>query len=192
MAQDFAKQSDEALAKRVQAGEQEVFGELVKRYEAKMLRYAAHFLIKHPDTEDAVQEVFLKAYRNLRAFDASRTFAPWLYRVAHNEFVNRGKRRARDFLDFVDFDAFFPHPFAKERSDTIFQDDEFRSMMRQCLDDLPVKYREVLVLSYLEGLDYRAISEVLRIPVSTVGVRILRGKSALKTVCERRGAHELL
>jgi len=64
--------SDEKIAEKVQSGEIELFGVLAQRYEDKMLRYAKKFLFGYDDAEDLVQEVFLKAFVNIRSFDVSR------------------------------------------------------------------------------------------------------------------------
>ena len=64
--------TDEEIARMVQSGETEYFGILIERYEAKMLRYAKRFLFHHEDSKDLAQDVFLKAYTNIKSFDVSR------------------------------------------------------------------------------------------------------------------------
>ena len=86
--QNTAKISDEKIAARVQEDEIEAFGILVERYEVKMLRYGKKFLTQYEDIEDAVQDVFIKAYTNIQSFNTSMSFSPWLYRIAHNTFIN--------------------------------------------------------------------------------------------------------
>ena len=88
MLQTFNHLADEELARGVQQGNLYLFGLLVERYEHKMMRYARRFLFGYHDAEDMVQEVFIKAYTNIRSFDSTRRFSPWLYRIAHNEFLN--------------------------------------------------------------------------------------------------------
>ena len=80
--------NDENLVELVQKGDIEMFGSLVERYEQKMLRYAGRFLFDHDNAQDAVQEVFIKAYTNIASFDLTKRFSPWLYRIAHNYFIN--------------------------------------------------------------------------------------------------------
>ncbi len=181
MDEQVYKLSDEALVKQVQNGETELFAEIIRRYEAKMLRYAYRFLLKN-DAEDEVQEVFLKAYQNIQSFNPDLKFSSWLYRIAHNQFVNLIRKQSRSPLSFFDFDTLFPHPVAPQRTEREVEIKQIRQQLKSCLDRLDVKYREVLVLSYLEELSYKEISDVLKIPVATVGVRIARGKQALKKV----------
>lgn len=174
--------TDESLAALVSQGDLGAFDLLLERYQAKILRYGHKFLLGRPDIEDVTQEIFLKAYRYIKSFDPARKFAPWLYRIAHNEFINLGKKRQSERLDFFDFDAFFPHPAAPETAERATDENQIKAMLDECLNQLPTKYREPLVLFYLEGLDYRGIAEVLRIPPSAVGVRLLRAKAKLKAV----------
>ena len=171
--------SDEQLASQVQKGDTQAFGVLVERYQAKMLRYARKFLLAD-SSEDAVQEVFIKVYQNINSFDTGQRFSPWIYRIAHNEFINHLKKSGREQLSFFDPDTFFPHPIAKETAEGATERNEAKKTVIAGLDKLDIKYREALVLFYLEELSYKEISDVLKIPVATVGVRIKRAKEALK------------
>ncbi len=174
------EQTDEMLARAVQEGDKEAFGVLVERFEAKMLRYASKFLFDLFSAEDVVQEVFIKAYVNIKSFDAGKRFSPWLYRIAHNEFINALKRKGREPLPFFDPDELFPHPVSTETADRALLEEELKTVTDGHLRSLGPKYREPIVLLYYEGLDYKEIAEVLQIPISTVGVRIKRAKESLK------------
>jgi len=88
----MTEETDEAIALRVQGGDGEVFGELIERYQAKLSRYARKFLLDPDDAADIVQDIFIKSYQNIQSFDATRRFSPWIYRIAHNEFVNALKK----------------------------------------------------------------------------------------------------
>jgi len=179
--------TDEELAAAVQSGDTASFGTLMERYEPKLLRYARKFLAGVEDCEDLVQEAFIKAYVNIRAFDPARRFSPWIYRIAHNEFVNAIKKKWRDRIITFDVDELFPHPVAKKTADADVRTAEMRSLLERGLGRIGPKYREPLVLYYLEELEYREIAEILHIPVSTVGVRLKRGRDALKKVLAKDG-----
>ena len=84
----MTEQTDEQIAQAVQKGDSSAFGLLVERYEPKLLRYAKKFLFDYEDGKDIVQEVFIKAYSNIQSFDSGRSFSSWIYRIAHNEFIN--------------------------------------------------------------------------------------------------------
>lgn len=179
---ETTNKTDEELALLVQQGNADAFGILVERFEAKMLRYARKFLFGIHDAEDLTQEVFIKAYINIRSFDTSRKFSSWLYRIAHNEFINKLKKNERQPLSFFDPDTLWPQLVAKETSDREVNITDMRQILDRGLGQIDSKYREVLVLYYYEEMEYKEISEVLRIPTSTVGVRLNRGKKQLQTL----------
>ncbi len=175
---------DEEIAAEVQKGDIDAFQLLVERYEQKMGRYARRFLFDSDEAKDLVQEVFIKSYVNINGFDTDRRFSPWLYRIAHNEFVNALKKKKKDRanISLFDLDVLLPSIklTAKETADEGFNRHELKKMLESSLDRIPQKYREPLVLYYFEEMDYKEIADVLRIPVSTVGVRLQRGKVMLR------------
>lgn len=182
-AQNLTELSDEALVVLAQQGDKDAFGTLARRYEPKLLRYAGR-LTSSGDIEaaDVVQDALIKAYVNLRSFDAERRFSPWLYRIVHNELINTVRHRARELLDFYDFDNLFP---VAAKDDLVKETDRamLREEMEKCLAKLPANYREPLVLFAYEGMTYQEISDILHLPPVTVGVRINRGRNKLKELC---------
>lgn len=173
-----AEPTDEALVERVQAGDIEAFGVLVERYERKLKRYGAKFLAAE-DVTDLVQEAFMRAFRNIQGFHPGARFSPWMYRIAHNEFVSALRKRARMPVLSVDFDTFVSHPVYDDPAPREREQRDLRAMIDAGLAQLSPKYREALVLFYLEGLSYREIADVLHVPVSTVGIRLKRAREAL-------------
>lgn len=172
--------TDEEIVVEIKNGDIEKFGILVNRYIDKLKRYARKFIQDKIDIEDLVQDVFIKTFENIQSFDESRKFSSWIYRIAHNEFVNQIKRKITQKLIPIDFDTFFPHPEAPERADKDIEQFFTISILEKYLYQLDSKYREVLVLYFYEEMDYKEIGEILSIPVSTVGVRIIRAKEKLK------------
>lgn len=174
--------TDEDLARRVQQGDADAFGTLVERYDAKLKRYGSRFLASQEDVTDLVQDAFIRAYQNIQSFDASMRFSPWIYRIAHNEFVSALRKRSRAPVIAVDFDAMVSHPAYDDPAPREREQREMRALIERGLGKIGPKYREVLVLYYLEDLSYREIADVLQVPVSTVGIRLKRGKEALAAV----------
>lgn len=177
--------TDEEIAAMVQLGDLESFSFLVERYEGKLKRYARKFLANPEDINDTAQEIFIKAYVNIKSFDTDKRFSPWIYRIAHNELVNMLKKKEKNPLPFFDADTLFPHPISKEETDRKTQSDEIKKVLDKCLNQIPFKYKEPLLLFYMEELSYNEIAEVMRVPVSTVGVRLKRGKRMLKNFCDK-------
>ncbi len=185
----MAELSDETVAKAVQSGEIEAFGELIIRYEAKLKRYARKFLNVQYEVDDLVQDVFIKTYTNIQSFDTEKRFSPWIYRIAHNTFVNELKRKERTGFGFFDTDTILPLLPAKETSDSESLQAELSKEMNECLDQLPHKYREVIILHYFETQSYLEISDILQIPVTTVGVRMMRAREKLKELYQAKETH---
>lgn len=184
------QQKDEEVAKRVQQGDANGFGILIDRYEPKLRRYARKFLFDREDADDLLQDVFIKVYTNIKSFDLKRSFSPWIYRIAHNEFVNALKKRMADKIIPFDFDLLFPHPIAKETADELANHSETRTMLNKYLSKIDAKYREPLVLYYFEELDYKEITEIMQLPQATVGVRLKRGRQLLKGLIEKNQTNE--
>jgi len=178
---------DEEIAKKVQLGDIEPFELLVQRYQAKLTRYGRKFLSDPRDIEEIVQEVFIKSYINIKSFDLSKKFSSWIYRIAHNEFVNKIKKKKRNPLSYFDLDVLIPYFISKETPDREVDKKEVQELINKCLNKLNSKYREPIVLYYFEDLSYKEISDILRIPLSTVGVRIKRAKKIMKSFYQKYG-----
>jgi len=183
----MAKKTDEEIAAAVQSGDLESFSILVGRYESKIKRYARKFLAGSEDIDDVAQDIFIKSYTNIKSFDSERKFSSWIYRIAHNELVNLLKKKERKPLLFFDPDTLFPHPVSDDSADSFTEESELRHVFNKCFDKIPAKYRESLMLYYFEHLSYKEISDIIRIPVSTVGIRLKRGKKLLKSICKNLG-----
>lgn len=177
---NFDNLTDEEVVLSIKNGNTTNFEILMNRYSDKLKRYARKFLLDKTDRDDLLQDVFIKTYQNLESFDDTRKFSPWIYRIAHNEFINKVKKKLKEKLIPIDFDIFFPHPEAKEKTDKSMDTFLTEKIIEKYLNVLDTKYREVLVLYFYEEMDYKDISEVLSIPVSTVGVRLNRAKDKLK------------
>ncbi len=172
---------DEQLARAVQQGDKNAFVELYRRYQPKILGYGRRFLYRYEDIEDAAQEVFIKAYSNLQGYNANRKFSSWIYRVAHNTFIDIIRKKGREPLSILDFDTFINLPVREKMSTEekiAFKMDLAKAEER--IARLPAKYREVFVLYYYEEKNYQEIAEILHIPTSTIGVRLLRARTLLK------------
>lgn len=181
--------SDEEIAGFVQKGDTEQFGILVERYEPKLLRYTQKFLRDGEDRTDIVQDIFIKAYVNIQSFDSSQRFSPWIYRIAHNEAINFLKKKKPESFSLFDVDVLFPHPVAEEKADTEAEREILKKMIDETLDDIDTKYREILLLYFYEDMSYKDIAQILRIPVSSVGVRIQRAKKQVEAKVGNKYIH---
>ena len=171
--------------------DQKYYLHLMRRYEARILRYVLRLSsLSKDDAEDVAQEVFIKAYINLRDFDVGLKFSSWLYRIAHNETVNHF-RRAKSRPQTVDLDVQDENLIDRLASDPELQLSIDRrtdaGLVRDVLDGLDPKYREVLMLRFLEEKDYREISDILQKPMGTVATLINRAKAAFRQEVAQKG-----
>jgi len=175
---DTADLSDEQLASAVREQDKELYGEIIGRYQSKLSHYLRKFIQNPEELEDVLQEVFIKAYRNLYGFNAKRKFSSWIYRIAHNEAVNHLKRNSRRVfsLDEMEYKAIDEKIDIQGGIDSGLE----RERIEGGLASLKEKYREPLILYFLEEKSYEEISDILRLPRNTVGVLIMRGKKMLK------------
>ena len=160
--QSQAEAPDEKLIALIQDGESQSFAILVERYRAKSLRVAYGILHNRADAEDAVQEAFIRIYRNIGRFRDISRFKSWLYKVVINESLRLLKAR-RTGPDEMDAE------YAPACEDV---DAEQVMLVRQCLAALPKKLRVVLALRGVDELDYAEIALILSIPVGTVRSRL--------------------
>ena len=177
--------NDESIITEIISGNVELYGELMSRYEQKLIRYVTYLARDQVFASDIVQDTFIKAYQNLQGFDKKYKFSSWIYRIAHNETMNAIKRE-KHINRSIDVDEMEEIHY---ESNVIADIDRkiLNTNLQACLDGLDNKYREILMLQYYENMKYSEIADILRIPVSTVGVRSNRAKLKLKQICQAKG-----
>ncbi|MBN1168532.1 RNA polymerase sigma factor [Candidatus Woesebacteria bacterium] len=174
------KIKDEEIIEIVRSEDKEAYSEIIKRYEKKLLRYANYLVKDEHDAADIVQESFIKAYVKIKSFNKRKSFSSWIYRIVHNEAMNLVKREKRK----VKIDEKMEFDSGVDIEEDLIRK-ELKLDTRNYLDQIPVKYCEPLSLFYLEDKSYEQISDILRIPVGTVGTRINRAKKILQKICQK-------
>lgn len=174
---------DNSLIGLVKSGQVEVYNEIVERYEKKLFSYIYRLVGNKEEAEDILQNVFVKAYRNIKSFDMGRKFSSWIYRIAHNEAINFLKRRnKRKFISWEDIVT------SKDKIETKSEErspidlwirEESRLEVQKALGQLPEKYQKVLMLRYFSDKSYAQIGRIIKSPVNTVGTLINRAKKKL-------------
>ncbi len=180
--------TDEEIALFVQKGKKDHFELIIIRYTDKLNRYLSKFLSNNEDKEDILQDVFVKCFVNINNFDTDQKFSPWIYRIAHNEAINLIKKNSNRPFSFDIFDEAlsFAHPKAKEDSESDSEKILIKKYLDSILEDIDTKYKEIIVLYFYEDFSYKDISDILKIPISLVGVRIQRGKKEIKKILEEK------
>ena len=173
--------SDEYLVEVVRSEDKQKYALLVRRYQDKLVRYVTMLVGNEDWAYDAVQNTFIKAYQNLHGFNTKKKFSSWIYRIAHNEAINIAKKHKKEvFLDDKVWERQFQD---KDNLEAELIIKENKTQVNQCLSDLPFKYREPLILYFIDERSYEEISDILRLPMGTVATRINRGKKYLAKIC---------
>ena len=189
--------SDEELV-QLSLEDQNCFYYLMKRYELKIFRYIKRISnVSQEESEDILQEIFIKVYRTLNGFNQKLKFSNWIYRIAHNEIINQyGKRKSYSAIitSNIEDEAGHLSELLCDALDIdgIYISRENAKKVRVALAELPVKYREVLILRYLEDRSYNEISDILRKPPGTVATLINRAKLNFKKVAMRHQLESLI
>ncbi len=176
------KLDDEKLVKK-SLQDIKYFACLFERYEKKLIRYILRISsFSEEEANDVLQEIFLKIWKNLNKFDNSLKFSSWAYRIAHNTTVSEWKKSksyGKDQQIKIDDELFQNLP---SKIDLIkeFQKENNNKEIRKILNVLPKKYRDVLVLKFLEEKNYNEISDILRKPPGTIATLIHRAKKAFR------------
>ena len=163
---------------------------IVRRYEPPLRRYVGRLIGSRRDiADDILQETFLKAYVNLNDYDPTRPFSPWMYRIAHNQAVSQlrkhgvaaltingeeGERILLGITGGVDM---------QEMLDTVRNEKRLTAAVAA----LEPRYRDVMVLRFLEERSYEDIADILRLPMGTVATLVSRGKDRLRKALAATG-----
>lgn len=177
--------SEAKLVESARHGDSEAFGELVTRYERRVIRVIERFVNDREMARDLAQETFLRAYQRLDRFDPSRRFGPWLFRVGVNltlDHLRRRKRRGRWAL-FSDFGGeTHPDPSIEDPRIAI----NLRQEVRAVLEQIPENYRSVLVLRDLESFSTSEIAAILDRKEATVRWRLAEARHRFSELWKRR------
>lgn len=182
---------DAELVRRFNSGDDTAFLTIMKRYQAKIFATVVNLLHNHADTEEIVQDTFLRAHRGLAKFRGDSSLATWLYRIAVNLARNRYwyffRRRRQDSLSLdhalgEDNNASFADLVASTAQDPAQEaaHREFSQLVATCMEQLDRGHREILTMRNARNLSYDEIARTLGINVGTVKSRIARARENLR------------
>ena len=167
---------DGELARRAQGGDRDAFGELVARYAGQARRVAASVLGNPDDADDAAQDGFLSALRNIDRYDPMRPFGPWLMRIVANAAADRRRR-----LKVRRADELSPAAAGSGPSPAVVTDRRaFGVALQRALAALPERQRTAVVLFDVEGYTHAEIAGILGIPAGTVRSDVFHARRALR------------
>lgn len=177
---DIIKKRDFALVKSAVAGNKTSFAKLMSLYKTRVFYFGKSFFHNEVDSEDFVQDVFLKVFMNLDSFKGNSQFSTWLMKIAWTTAVNSVKRR-KEYLPIADETAILDTDATPEERQIQCLTQE---AIRQAVSELPEKYAVCIEMYFSYDIPYQEISEITEIPVNTIKSHIFRAKKLLKEKLE--------
>ena len=180
------KKSDSPLIHRALRGDQKAYAELLERYRGPLYNLLYRMVRSKEETEDLVQEAFMKAFASLATFNEEFAFSTWLYKIAINNTIDHlRKKRLRTYsldkpIQSREGEVKREYPDVSWAADKDVLSTEKTAIISQAIDELPEKYRMAIILRHTEEKSYEEIAEILNIPLGTVKARIFRAREALK------------
>jgi RNA polymerase sigma factor (sigma-70 family) len=188
------KKEDEKLIKDFLAGDDASFELLLKRYLKPIYNFLFQLTGDRSALDDLTQIIFVKAWKNLRRFDQSRSFKTWLYSIAKNtayDFLK--KKKSTPFSFFENSDGY--NKLEEIEEDKILPDEildrkNLISELEQKINNLPKNYRLILLLHYKDDLTLMEIAEILNAPYNTVKSQHQRALISLKKAFQKNNASQ--
>jgi RNA polymerase sigma-70 factor (ECF subfamily) len=183
----LAARPDERLVDETLAGDRDAFGELVLRHQRGLVNYIFRLVGSRDVATDLSQEVFLKVFVSLESFDPRYRFTTWLYRIASNSAIDHLRRRQPRTLSLSQpacSDEGPPAPVltgTDPSPDDVLRGRELEGRIGKAISDLPVGYRQLILLRHRQNCRYDEIARITRLPLGTVKNRIFRAREILRT-----------
>lgn len=183
---------ESALIAKLKAGDAAAYERVVREMGGRMLAVARRILVDENESQDAVQDAFVSAFRNIGKFEGNSQLATWLHRITVNACLMRLRKKRRQ--DEVSLDGPLPsfaadgHPAhavsAWKHAPSGEELAETRNSIRAAIEKLPEHYRIVLVLRDIEGLDTAQTAELLETTEAAVKIRLHRARQALRELLD--------
>ena len=185
--------TDEEIVNRVRAGETALYEVIMRRYNQRMYRIARAILHNDIDAEDAMQDVYVRAYTHLDQFAARAPFSSWLTRIAVNEaLARRRSSKQHQEVDATEFDGeiSMQHLYRSPDPEQNASSAQLREFLEQAVLDLPEQYRSVIMLRDIEELSTAETADALDLSIENVKIRLHRGHGMIRNwLFERIGAN---
>lgn len=178
--------TDEALVSAILDGDTDLYGELVGRYQGRLVNYLYRLLRNLDEAHELAQDVFFKIYQALDRFDPRYRFSTWIFRVAQNAAIDNIRKRRLKLVSMhrqepgeeEGRDWELPSPDRGPYGD--LRNLERGEAIRRAVEELPWEYRELIELRHFGELSYEDIARTKEMPLGTVKNKLFRGRQMLK------------
>ena len=182
------EQPDAELVRLARQGDLDAFAEIVRRHENRLRIVLLRILADARDVEEAVQDTFVQAWRNLDRYRGDAALFTWLYRIGVNAALARARRKEPVALDVATMESLKPPVGRSEHvPEAAVEAGHLRSLIVSALAELPFEYREAVVLRDVAGLSNAEVAAALGITVAAAKSRIHRGRLQLRDLLEPHG-----
>lgn len=177
--------TDYELIEEILAGNTRLYGVLQDRYKYQIKALIRKMIYNPDDADDLAQETFIKTYNALDRFQPGYTFSSWLYRIASNTCIDFLRKRRFPTISVSkpigndDSDLFFEIEDKTPNADILIIADERHKVIRDAINELPEKYRNIIALRHEDDMDYKDIAEKLNLPLGTVKAQLFRARKLL-------------
>ena len=181
-----SRQDESELVHRIRAGDETAFSEVVGMFKEKLFRLAYGITLDREESQDIVQDVFLKAFQAIDTFKGQSSLATWLHRITVNHCLNWKRRLSRRFKwrhQPLEADEGVEQPelaTEADNPDRQYGEKEFLDLFEKHFKSLPEEARAVFILKELEGHSYEEIAAQLGLKVGTVSSRLFYARQRLK------------
>ena len=169
-----------AIALCIKHGDPRGFEYLVEKYRREAMYHARGLLGNEADSADACQEAFAKAFAAIRRVPLLDKFYPWFYRILRNTCINMLSRRSTVYRHAERATRELGVTVHSKTPEFLLEKEEEQLIVWQALDNLKPEFREILIMKYIQGLNYAEISQILSIPRGTVMSRLYNARKAFR------------
>jgi RNA polymerase sigma-70 factor (ECF subfamily) len=177
---------DEVLINSALAGNQAAYSELLNRHKRTIFQIILKIVRNREETEDLVQETFMRAFHSLASYRSEYRFSTWLYKIAANCAIDSLRKKKIEALSLDKPVETQDGAVGIDLADSSFNPEERlwekqrQLSISEAIDSLPDKYREVILHRHRDDQSYEEIAEILKLPIGTVKARIFRARELLK------------
>jgi len=183
---------DQVLIKKIRKGNKAAFEELMRKYNRKIFNFVIRMVRNDEVAVELTQDFFIKIYTVIDKYNFEYKFSTWAYRICYNLVIDH-IRKNQIQIESLDNDTVSQKEivssenYVKDVGFRILSDEEVKTHLWKLVDGIPLKFREVILLRYIQELKYEEIADISGLPVGTVKNRIFKAKEMLKQEIEKDG-----
>jgi len=183
---------DQVLIKKIRKGNKAAFEELMRKYNRKIFNFIIRMVRNDEVAVELTQDFFIKIYTVIDKYNFEYKFTTWAYRICYNLVIDHIRKNQMQ-MESLDGDAvsqkeiISSENYVKDDGFRILSDEEVKNHLWKLVDGIPLKFKEVILLRYIQELKYEEIADISGLPVGTVKNRIFKAKEILKQEIEKDG-----